>query len=155
MSDQVPHQKSPFELIGGAARVTELAEKFYDAMERTEPALTKLHRLDEGGKVSRDSRERFGMFLVGWLGGPQHYIEKHGHPRLRMRHSRILVDEVMRDAWLRSMKLALDELRVEGDVRRFLDARFLEVADFLRNVEEEVPAANPGGPLGILSRDPK
>ena len=42
----------------------------------------------------------------------------------------------MRDAWLRAMGRALDEQGVTGDVRGFLDARFAEVANFLRNVEE-------------------
>lgn len=155
MADPDVSQKSPLELLGGEARVRELAERFYDAMEREEPALTRLHRLDDSGKVSRESRERFGMFLVGWLGGPQRYIETHGHPRLRMRHAQVSIDEAMRDAWLRSMKRALDALGIDGDVRRFLDARFLEVADFLRNVEEQGPAANPTSGLGILPREPK
>lgn len=128
---------TPFDTLGGEARVLELAERFYDAMERSEPELTALHKLDAPGKVSRESRERFGLFLVGWLGGPQHYIAKHGHPRLRMRHAGVVVNVAMRDAWLRAMKTAMDELRISGEVRQFLDQRFAEVADFMRNTEEE------------------
>lgn len=135
MADPELERRSPFQLLGGEARVRELSERFYDAMERTEPALTRLHPLDEHGRVSRGARDRFGLFLIGWLGGPQHYLQQHGHPRLRMRHAQLLIDDAMRDAWLRAMTLALDELGVEGDVRRFLDARFLEVASFLRNAE--------------------
>ena len=155
MSDTVSMMQSPFELIGGEERVRALAEAFYDAMERTEPALTRLHRLDENGKVSRESRERFGLFLVGWFGGPQHYMQRHGHPRLRMRHAEVAVDSAMRDAWVRSMSLAMDQLGIDGDLRRFLDARFLEVADFLRNVEEEPGGGSGQGPGGlpILSRE--
>jgi hemoglobin len=52
-----------------------------------------------------------------------------------MRHGRGAVDLAMRDAWLRSMQRALDAEAVTGDVRRYLDARFAEVADFMRNVE--------------------
>ena len=78
-------------------------------------------------------KRRFGLFLVGWLGGPQDYVASHGHPRLRMRHSRVAVDEAMRDAWLRCMTRALDDCGVTGQVRAFLDQRFAEVADFLRN----------------------
>ena len=59
-------------------------------------------------------RERFGLFLIGWLGGPQDYIEQHGHPRLRMRHGRVPVDAAMRDAWLRCMYKALDVHDVQG-----------------------------------------
>jgi hemoglobin len=50
-----------------------------------------------------------------------------------MRHARVAVDVAMRDAWLRCMSRALDDLAVEGKLRVFLDARFAEVADFLRN----------------------
>lgn len=130
----VSSENTPFHLLGGEEQVRALAERFYDVMERTEPELTRLHRLDEQGKVNRESRERFGLFLMGWLGGPQHYMAKHGHPRLRMRHGTVPIDERMRDAWLRAMTRAMDEVGVAGELRQFLEGRFGEVADFLRNV---------------------
>jgi hemoglobin len=125
----------PFHRLGGEEGVMALAEAFYDAMESDEPALARLHELDEQGRVSRGNRERFGLFLVGWLGGPRHYIQKHGHPRLRMRHAHFPVDEAMREAWLRSMRRAMEARGVTGGVRRYLERRFAEVAEFLRNVE--------------------
>ncbi len=124
---------TPYELIGGREAVLALSEAFYDAMDAHEPALAKLHALDENGRVSRGSRDRFGLFLIGWLGGPQDYMAKHGHPRLRMRHANVAVDIEMRDAWLRAMNRAMNERGVKGELRAFLDARFAEVADFLRN----------------------
>lgn len=127
---------TPFARVGGEAGVRELVEAFYDAMERDEPALAALHQVDAQGKIQREFRDRFALFLIGWLGGPQDYIEKHGHPRLRMRHARVPVDGAMRDAWLRSMKAALDGRAIEPAVRTWLDGRFAEVADFLRNVRE-------------------
>lgn len=102
-------------------------------MERDEPELTALHRLSAPGKVHPQVRERFALFLVGWLGGPQDYVEQHGHPRLRMRHMHVPVDERMRDAWLRAMRRALDQQGVSGELREFLDQRFNDVADFMRN----------------------
>ena len=110
-----------------------LAHAFYDAMEREEPDLTRLHRLNDDGTIQHEVRDRFALFLVGWLGGPQDYIERHGHPRLRMRHARVAVDERMRDAWLRAMNRALDARGIHGDLRDFLERRFAEVADFMRN----------------------
>ena len=71
--------------------------------------------------------------LVGWLGGPQTYMQTHGHPRLRMRHGHVAIDVAMRDAWLRSMTAAMNDQGITGEVRAFLDARFAELADFLRN----------------------
>jgi hemoglobin len=125
----------PFEQLGGADRVRALVERFYDVMSEREPALARLHRCDPDGKVDRGSRDRFALFLIGWLGGPQDYIEQHGHPRLRMRHGRVPVNIAMRDAWLRSMSAALDREGVTGELRGFLEDRFAQVADFMRNVE--------------------
>lgn len=134
--DWIPSlEDTPFMRLGGEEAVKALAEAFYDAMDTTEPALARLHALEPDGKVSRGTRERFGLFLIGWLGGPQHYIERHGHPRLRMRHGRVPVDTSMRDAWLRCMHKAMDARGITGNVRRFLEERFGQTADFLRNTE--------------------
>lgn len=125
----------PYGRLGGEEGVRALAAAFYDAMEADEPALAALHALDAAGKVNAATRERFGLFLMGWLGGPQDYQQRHGHPRLRMRHAHLPVDGGMRDAWVRSMHRALDVQGVTGGLRRFLNLRFLDVADFLRNRE--------------------
>jgi hemoglobin len=127
---------TPFDQLGGAAKVRAIVEKFYDVMSEREPVLARLHPCDDNGSVARTPRDRFALFLIGWLGGPDDYVEQHGHPRLRRRHGRVLVNVAMRDAWLRSMTAALDAEQVSGDVRTFLDARFAEVADFLRNAED-------------------
>ncbi|MEN9798733.1 MAG: hypothetical protein RL653_2429 [Pseudomonadota bacterium] len=129
-----PPGSTPFEQLGGEAEVFALAEAFYDAMEAHEPGLTAIHERDEQGKVSRGARERFGLFLVGWLGGPQSYMEKHGHPRLRMRHGHLPVDTRMRDAWLGSMARAMDARGITGALRGTLEDRFAAVAEMLRNV---------------------
>ena len=125
---------SPFARLGGEAGVRALVDAFYDAMERDEPALAKLHQLDAQGRIERSFRDRFALFLIGWLGGPQDYVAQHGHPRLRMRHGQVRVDTAMRDAWLRAMRRALDGRAPEPEVRTWLEGRFAEVADFLRNV---------------------
>jgi hemoglobin len=126
---------TPFELIGGVDRINAIVERFYDLMSEREPALAKLHVCTPDGKVDRGSRDRFALFLHGWLGGPDDYVKQHGHPRLRMRHGRVAVDIAMRDAWLRCMSAALDEHGVDGPLRTWLDGRFADVADFMRNVE--------------------
>lgn len=124
---------SPFLRLGGAEGVRAVVEAFYDAMERDEPALARLHQLDAEGRIPREFRDRFALFLIGWLGGPQDYTAQHGHPRLRMRHAHVRVDAEMRDAWLRAMRTALEGRALPPEVRSWLDGRFAEVADFLRN----------------------
>ncbi|MCC6808582.1 MAG: group II truncated hemoglobin [Deltaproteobacteria bacterium] len=125
--------QTPFEQLGGEETVRRIAGAFYRLMDETEPELARLHRLDEQGHVHPEARERFALFFIGWLGGPQTYMERHGHPRLRMRHANVPVSEAMRDAWLRAMQRALDEVRITGDIRRFLDEKLADVAEFLRN----------------------
>lgn len=133
----VPNSEdTPWHRLGGNEAVMALAEAFYDDMERHEAALTAVHRQDEPGKVSRGSRERFGLFLIGWLGGPQDYMRIHGHPRLKMRHAQVPVGIELRDAWVRSMQRAMDSRGIDGPVRQFLNARFADVADFLRNIPD-------------------
>ena len=127
---------SPFARLGGEEPVRRLAESFYDQMDATEPELARLHELDAQGRVSRRSRDNFALFLIEWLGGPRNFSAMRGHPCLRMCHGRVAIGERMRDAWLRCMSRALDEEGVTGDVRAFLDARFADVANFLRNTPE-------------------
>ena len=126
-------EKTPFDLLGGETAIRVLCKHFYDVMERDEPALARLHPLDAQGKVSPESRDRFALFLIGWLGGPQDYIAQHGHPRLRMRHARVPVDIAMRDAWKCAMRTAMVETNMPVELQKFLESRFAEVADFMRN----------------------
>lgn len=126
---------NPYDEIGGREKVLALVERFYDLMDEREPALAALHEVDAQGKVSRRNRDRFGSFLIGWLGGPDDYVRDHGHPRLRMRHGRVPVDSAMRDAWVRCMLTAMDDCAVPPATQGFLRQRFAEVADFLRNVD--------------------
>jgi len=124
---------TPFERLGGAPAVRALVEHFYDAMAELEPTLALLHPCDERGQVARTSRDRFALFFISWLGGPQDYVAQHGHPRLRMRHASVPVDGAMAAAWMRCMRAAFDRSGVEGDVRAFLEARLGDLTLFLRN----------------------
>lgn len=124
---------TPFERLGGAEAVRTLVEYFYDAMTDLEPELARLHPCDAEGRIARASRDRFALFFIGWLGGPQDYTVQHGHPRLRMRHAAVPVDDAMASAWMRSMRAALDRARIEGDVRAFLEEKLADLTLFLRN----------------------
>ncbi len=137
MSEAPP--TTPFDLLGEEA-VRRIATRFYDHMDDREPALARLHTVDEHGHVTPEARERFTLFLMEWLGGPPVYSPVHGHPRLRMRHAELAIDGALRDAWLRCMESALDDVGVAGPLRARLDERFGEVAENLRNL----PAREPG-----------
>jgi len=121
---------TPYDSMGGDTRVRLLADTFYEVMDRNPrfEGIRSLHPDDLG-----TSRDKFYQFLSGWLGGPQLYIQQHGHPRLRMRHAPFPIGESERDQWLGCMAEAMDELGITGQLRTFLDARFAQVADFMRN----------------------
>ncbi len=118
----------PYDAIGGEAGVRALVERFYDVMGETSPVLREMHPADD-----RESREKLFEFLSGWLGGPQLYMEKRGHPRLRMRHAPFPVDDAAVREWLRCMEQAMDDTGVEEPLRGFLVSRFTHTAEFMRN----------------------
>jgi hemoglobin len=126
---------TPYAEFGGEPAVTRLVARFYALMAEREPALARLHRCEPDGTIAAESQERFRLFLIGWLGGPQTYMERHGHPRLRMRHARVPVDVAMRDAWVRCMDAALKEGDYPLAAKNYIQQRLAEVADFLRNQE--------------------
>ena len=132
MSQDSSDDQTPFDLLG-TEKVTDIAMAFYAAMARDEPELAQLHECDEQGRVTEELQQKFALFLVGWLGGPQVYMQRHGHPRLRMRHRHVEIDKGMRDAWLRCMATAMDEVGVRGPLREFLDERFYVMAHHLIN----------------------
>ncbi len=123
-------QRTPFDALGGEASVRALVDVFYDTMDR-ESTFARIRGLHKPSL--NEARDKLFEFLCGWLGGPQLYVQKHGHPRLRARHAPFPIGDAERDLWLACMKSALDARKIEGDLRAFLDQRFAHVADFMRN----------------------
>ncbi|HHC74430.1 MAG TPA: globin, partial [Thiothrix sp.] len=84
-------------------------------------------------KDLQSSRDKLFMFLSGWLGGPNLYVEKYGHPRLRARHLPFAIDESARDQWLFCINQALDEQVDDALLKQQLKTSFAKTADFMRN----------------------
>jgi hemoglobin len=82
------------------------------------------------------SEERLAEFMLFRLGASDAYIEKRGHPRLRMRHMPFKIGIAERDRWLKLMGEAMDETAIPPFARSFLDQLFAQVADFMRNQPE-------------------
>lgn len=126
-----PPFATPFEWIGGEDKVKALVERFYDLMD-LEPGYTEL-RAAHGSELAH-AREKLYWFLCGWLGGPQHYTDRFGHPRLRMRHMPFRIGLKERDQWLACMDQAMGEVGIDPVLRERLNQSFFQTADWMRNV---------------------
>ena len=124
---------SLYDLIGGETGLRSLVDRFYDIMDSSPES--KDIRAFHAKNLSQ-SREKLFMFLSGWSGGPALYVEKFGHPRLRMRHAPFSIGEMERDQWLWCMNKALDESQIAPEVIEHRKPRLADAADFLRNKTE-------------------
>jgi hemoglobin len=116
---------SPYERLGGALGVRKLVTRFYDLMSEL-PEAREILAMHPAELAS--SREK--------LGGPQLYMQRRGHPRLRMRHLPFRIDNAARDAWMLCMTKALDECCEDTLLREQLRGAFQRMADHLRNADE-------------------
>jgi len=90
--------------VGGAPVFRAIVARFYEEVAADE-VLRPLYPEEDLGPAE----DRLRMFLEQYWGGPRTYSDQRGHPRLRMRHAPYRVGPVERDAWLRAMRIAVDE----------------------------------------------
>jgi hemoglobin len=116
--------------VGGDSAVRALVDRFYDLMdlEPTYAGIRALHPSTLDG-----SRDKLYWFLSGWLGGPDLYVQRFGHPRLRARHLPYAIGMAERDQWMACMTQAMQECEVEPALRERLIAAFANTADWMRN----------------------
>jgi hemoglobin len=130
MQIEEPNAPTPFDQLGGEAAVRSLVDRFYDLMD-LEPAYAVLRAVH--GSTLADARDKLFWFLCGWLGGPQHFVERFGHPRLRARHMPFSIGILERDQWLACMNQAMTEVNVDAALHQRLNASFFQTADWMRN----------------------
>jgi hemoglobin len=121
---------SYFTRMGGETAVRRLIDRFYDLMNEVDTAqdIRQLHAVD-----LTEARNKLFMFLCGWLGGPQLYVEKYGHPRLRQRHLPFHIGERERDQWMLCMTQAMTDIGLDEPLQKELTTAFFRTADFMRN----------------------
>jgi hemoglobin len=122
--------KSLYESIGGIDKIDELVDRFYDlmALESGLSDLRDMHPQDLTG-----SREKLKFFLTGWMGGPDIYSQKYGHPMLRARHLPYKIGSKERNQWLICMYQAMEDCGIDGEAAKQLEESFLNTADWMRN----------------------
>jgi hemoglobin len=123
-------KQSIYEAIGGIDKVDELVDRFYDLMA-LEPQFAELQAIHPPDSSS--SREKLKFFLTGWMGGPDIYSPKYGHPMLRARHLHFKIGILERNQWLACMYRALEECGIDGNIAKQLEESLFNTADWMRN----------------------
>lgn len=128
---------TPFSRIGGEPAVRRLVKRFYELMDTLPEAygIRKLHQADLSS-----AEEKLFMFLCGWLGGPQLYVEKFGHPKLRARHLPFPIGSDAAEQWMLCMRQAMAEVISDEGLRSALDKSLNDLAYHMRN-RNDPPAA--------------
>jgi hemoglobin len=123
-------EDTPYAMLGGESRLRELVDRFYDLMD-LEPDYADIRRL-HAPDLAR-ARDKLFWFLSGWLGGPNLYIERFGHPQLRARHLPFSIGIRERNQWMACMNQAMVEVGVQENLRLRLVQAFFQTADWMRN----------------------
>ena len=96
-----------YDEVGGHATFKRMVDVFYEGVAQ-DPVLKRMYPEEDLGPAA----ERLTMFLEQYWGGPDTYMQKRGHPRLRMRHNAFHVNPDARDRWLQHMRAALDDIQL-------------------------------------------
>lgn len=132
---------SLYDAVGGAETFRRLVSRFYQGVAE-DPELRAVYPSRDLGPAE----EHLRLFLIQYWGGPATYNEQRGHPRLRMRHVHFAIGEAERDAWLRHMRAALDELALD-------ETRDAQLWDYLvlaaHSLVNQPTAAGHGPDLGL------
>jgi hemoglobin len=123
---------SLYEAIGGEPAFRRLVHRFYQEVA-ADPELRPVYPSKDLGPAE----EHLRLFLIQYWGGPATYNERRGHPRLRMRHVHFAIGEAERDAWLRHMRTAMDELELAPEYDRELWDYLVMAANSLVNRQPE------------------
>lgn len=122
--------QTPYQALGGEPAVRQLVDRFYDLMD-LEPLYAGIRALHPG--LLDGSRDKLHWFLCGWLGGPNLYVQRLGHPMLRARHLPYAIGIAERDQWLACMQQAMQEQGVDEALAQRLAESFFGTADWMRN----------------------
>ncbi|MES2296994.1 MAG: group II truncated hemoglobin [Pseudomonadota bacterium] len=130
MTESITEPPTIYVQLGGEQGLRTLVDRFYDLME-LEPELAGIRAMHP--TVLDSSRDKLFWFLSGWTGGPDLFVERFGHPRLRARHLPFAIGSGERDQWLRAMAWAMQEVGVDEALQLRLMESFYQTADWMRN----------------------
>ena len=126
-----PPVRGLYAVIGGEPAFRRIVARFFELVA-TDPVLRAVYT-DEDLEPAAD---RLALFLMQYWGGPTTYSDERGHPRLRMRHHPFAIGPRERDAWLRAMRVALDEAHLAEPHREQLWSYLESTANHMINRRE-------------------
>ncbi|HJB78023.1 MAG TPA: globin [Candidatus Nosocomiicoccus stercorigallinarum] len=111
----------------GEEKIEELVDRFYDYVDK-DSRMRFLFPED-----LTETRHKQKLFQIQFLGGPNLYNERFGHPMLKMRHMPFKVTEEARDAWLDNMSKAMDDVKLPNDIKEHIYKRYEITANAMVN----------------------
>ena len=123
-------QHTLYELLDCEAGLRALVDRFYDLMD-LEPQFAGIRAMHPS--TLDGSRDKLFWFLSGWTGGPNLFIERFGHPRLRARHLPYAIGISERDQWMQCMDMAMNDVGMVPALQEYMRQSFAETADWMRN----------------------
>ena len=111
----------------GADGLKEVVELFYGKVF-VDPTIGHLFQNDK-----QEIMVKQYAFLTQFLGGPQLYSERFGHPKMRARHMPHKITEEAKVVWLKLMKEAINESSIDPEIKEPLYNCFPQVAQHMVN----------------------
>jgi hemoglobin len=127
----IPYRGSVYQRIGGQRVVSQLVDDFYHVMQTD--SLAQRCLATHEGRDLKVAGEKLKAFLSGWLGGPQLYLEKYGHPRLRMRHFPFSIGEEEASEWIYCMEMALKKSKIKKEEQEEMLNALRGVTQLIKN----------------------
>lgn len=73
------------------------------------------------------------LFQTQFLGGPNLYIQEFGHPMMRARHMPFRITEIEKEAWLKNMRRAMQDVKLEPELQEAMMERYEMVGQMMVN----------------------
>jgi hemoglobin len=121
---------TPYQLMGGAAAILDLVDRFYFFMDSLPEAagIRAIH-----APSLAEAHSKLFKFMSGWLGGPNLFVQEYGHPLLRQRHFPFAIGPSERDQWMLCMNKALNEMPMDTALRQALGEALQHLATHMIN----------------------
>ena len=129
--------KSYYELLGEEVGTYELVKTFYEVMESDPKAKDCLHvhSLTADKKIPDEVKKKLFMFLCGWMGGPNLFVETYGPPKMRARHLGFPIGIKEAEQWLYCMNKALNlhSSKIHKTIKQQMNNSFKALASRIVN----------------------